>query len=351
MVLSLLFSACKKKTDDDDDDKGNSNNTTTTSSITSIEATKIEGSSSEIATVKLMIVEDSDPFIAYELASAKYENKGFKINLPENVSAAYLYNAANDYENSFSNDIVVSEKQAKIVRGEVVVIAFNSAGKPIGYFYMESDDADADFVYTDMNFTAKGKYTSGNYTYEVNSSFVKGWNIEYTTYLKSGYLYGTAKPSSSFNWYYEEEDFGEQGGGGGGNGKTAAVRFKKDQAYSQVTWLSVGNNDEDYAEHYFGTNSGTSQYYDIPSGTHDIWVADDDDNYGVIGSYNFAADTKYTVRIYDDGSNMLYDVTNDGQKSKSLMSAKYLKSKHKYVQMPKRTKSNTGLNTAIKISK
>ena len=214
IVLVLVLSACKKDSNSSSSGSSSGSNGNSTNDITSIEANNVINSSNDIATVKLLIVTDDDFYpdgqyyvIGYELATAKYENNGFKLKLPEKVPDEYLHNAYELYVDWSENSFVVSNKQAKMSWGrgyEIGIVAYNSEGRQIGYFNLEQ--VIFEYVYVDRDFTVKGKCQYSAFEEEVNCSFLKGWNIQY--YIHTGdltyekVLYTTTKPTGKSFWRY-----------------------------------------------------------------------------------------------------------------------------------------------------
>jgi hypothetical protein len=109
------------------------------------------------------------------------------------------------------------------------------------------------------------------------------------------------------------------------NASNAQVRFQKTKDYMYVTEMTVDNlSGYELASYYFGTYAGTSNYYTIPSGQHVLWYY-----YTYPGqegweyclnypyTYNFQAGQKYTVVCDDDGSYLIFYVTNDGSAKSS----------------------------------
>lgn len=106
---------------------------------------------------------------------------------------------------------------------------------------------------------------------------------------------------------------------------TAQVRFCKEQAYERVPAMSIGTEENgEYIEkagYQFGTDAGTTSYYEIPSGLLYplIYFVSDDDEYTgwyyALDSpyyYDFAANKKYTFTCGDDGTNLIFSITLDG---------------------------------------
>ena len=105
----------------------------------------------------------------------------------------------------------------------------------------------------------------------------------------------------------------------------AQVRFQKTDAYIYVPALAVfDDNDNELAGYTFNNDAGTSPYYEIPTGYHypayyysesgyEGWYYCLDSPY----TFNFQAGYKYTVVCSDDGTYLVFSVTNDGTISKS----------------------------------
>jgi len=100
---------------------------------------------------------------------------------------------------------------------------------------------------------------------------------------------------------------------------TAKVRFQKKKAYDYVSEMSVDNaSGGELASYYFGTAAGTSPYYDIPPGQHVPWYyytyPGNSGWYHCLdnSTYNFQIGRKYSVVCDDDGSYLIFYVTDDG---------------------------------------
>ena len=207
MVLMAAFASCSKDNNSKKDDPGGGGG----GGALEVNATVVDGNeyNGYIATAKAMMG-DYDA-----IASAKYANGGFKLNLPESVSAKYLYSIddAFDFEEDFEGTI--SDRKAKI--SETWLFAYDREDDEIGGFWWtnENEDVWAFYVYVDRNLTIKGheswydSYENEYYYYEYDCSFTKGWNILYE--VEKGryeYLLTTKKPSgTTLKWYYEDWDW------------------------------------------------------------------------------------------------------------------------------------------------
>lgn len=105
------------------------------------------------------------------------------------------------------------------------------------------------------------------------------------------------------------------------------VRFCKEKDYTYVTYMSIDEFDADnkwvkaVAEHQFGTDEGTTEYYEILAGRYyPMYYFDytDDEHdgyyYGLDTPYyfTFGAGKRYTYICSDDGEYLVFTVTLDG---------------------------------------
>jgi hypothetical protein len=219
--LCMVFTTCKK----------DSNDTTTSGGeepggeepgddedIT-INATDIiiKGSDSNLKTVKGIVYGDNNTDNPITIASCKYANKSFKLDLPDNINK-HLYEVSFDED----NDIVISDPKAKWA--DLWISGYDDDDNEVGGFGWGSSDNEynyyADYYYADKNFTVKGTET---HTYELSAvytfinkwdcSIKKGWNIVYRKVLCVENENGTTwtsthtmqKPAGvTFEWSYIE---------------------------------------------------------------------------------------------------------------------------------------------------
>ena len=105
---------------------------------------------------------------------------------------------------------------------------------------------------------------------------------------------------------------------------TAQVRFRKEGSYSLYTYMGIENvmNQVRVADYYFGSGSGTSNYYSVQAGTYvptvystsyGGWV------YFLVVPYDdkvytasLNAGFRYTIRLYYDSSGYHFNTNNDG---------------------------------------
>ena len=206
----LFFAACKKDSNSSSSSSSgsNSSNGNNTGDITSIEASNVVNSTSDIANVKLIFSNhDNGNDIYYEFTTAKYKNNGFKLELPETLQDKYLFNAADYCYGRWGVDsAIISDKQAKILGYDFYIVAYNSAGMEIGEFYVNSNLGGLYYVYADRNFTVSSHFTVGRIVVERNCSFSKGWNIEYWDETNTKSLNTTTKPTG-FNYWWEYRSY------------------------------------------------------------------------------------------------------------------------------------------------
>lgn len=104
------------------------------------------------------------------------------------------------------------------------------------------------------------------------------------------------------------------------NSNKTMIRFKKTDAYTNVPALGILDGENILASHTFNSNSGTSQYYEIPSGKlypvyeyindtgeSEVFYALEDPYY-----YNFKSGYKYTLVVSDDGKYLTFKIIQDG---------------------------------------
>jgi len=156
----------------------------------------------EIATVKAVMY-NWDTEEEYSAASCKYANGGFKLTLPETVSAKYLHVIDEDFDDF---EGTISDPQAKM--GFVSIEAYDDDKEYIGSFVHGDFDKSiwVQYMYFDRDVTINGY--DNEFDDEYNCSFKKGWNIMYITYTDSdyGWLYSTKKPSGANpKWYFEDD--------------------------------------------------------------------------------------------------------------------------------------------------
>ena len=96
----------------------------------------------------------------------------------------------------------------------------------------------------------------------------------------------------------------------------AQVRFKKDYAYQNVTQMRViSGNGTVVASYNFGTNEGTSSYYEITAGGYVPQYYYSDNTWNQIFDYtffDFKNKHKYTVLCSSDANYLIFNVIDDG---------------------------------------
>lgn len=209
-LTSIVFSGCEK---DDDDSKEED--------ASLVVASNVELSSTNIATVDAVVWKefDSNPTTKQHIiATEKYMDKGFKMQLPKSLEPKLLSLLSND----IPDNITISDKTAQYTE-----ISFEVSDKnnlQIGELF-KADNFEADnmmfYLYVDKNVTIKGEamYYDEDSPEEVVVSkydlkLKKGWNYVYTSITESDDLKNekvittrilqTQKPTKiNFKWFYE----------------------------------------------------------------------------------------------------------------------------------------------------
>jgi len=293
LMAIVLFTSCKKddeKTSEINPSEINAKNVINNGNIFSIRALMTN-----------YLSEDAEDVV---IASSKFDDGAFNMSLP--TPPEYCLHEIGESFGGFTSDL-----KAKI--GFLDVAAINMKEKVEGSLYLlgisPSYYVDAYYMYSDRNFTIKGKSGSYYYTEECNCSFKKGWNILYYIEDSSGQkdYYTTQKPTGvNLEWVFEDYfDY-------------AYVRFVKEGGFFNCIRMGVANNYYS-STHSFGYGNGTSPYYKIPSGNYDAKHWDNDNNSFIdITNYNFAEDICYSVYCSEkEGGELLFRINEDGP-AKSL---------------------------------
>jgi hypothetical protein len=199
------FSACG-----DDENDGESGAQTANS--TEIVATNVIDFGADIDTVKAVTYRIDlnaggaiDGF--EEIATATYSNNGFKITLPETLSAEYLRSYAEmltSFGVELPDGIVVSDMNAKI--GNMNLLACDKNGEVMATFLLSDGSLgwQAYYLYADRNFTLKGEFADENgISASIDYSLKKGWNTVYIKIIENeGIAATTQKPANvNFVWF------------------------------------------------------------------------------------------------------------------------------------------------------
>jgi hypothetical protein len=180
-AVSVVFVGCDK--DDDEEGAGIENG----GFDGKIQATVSTGSVA-VDAVKAFVSNEGEDY--YEVASGKYENGGFTINLPATVPAKYLEQL---FDDGIPKSIKISDTNAKAAaffgieayKGEDEVGSF--------YYDLEVNDyssIEAFFIYADRDVTITGSWTETDEedwtsTETYNVSLKKGWNKMYEKHTAS----------------------------------------------------------------------------------------------------------------------------------------------------------------------
>ena len=197
VIATMLFVACNK------DEQTSDHSFTVVLEATNLNISGNLNTNINVATVKAMlsaIKQDSSNkwyFVYNEIASANFENGGFKLNFPETLPNEYL-GSMHELFNIFSYEgITVSDIQSKT--GDVWIYAYDNAGNYVGKFKFVSDGWLTEFMYTDRNFTVKGNFQSGS---EMDCYYHNGLNIIYHKLWENTST--TQKPlNENFIWILE----------------------------------------------------------------------------------------------------------------------------------------------------
>ena len=153
-----------------------------------------------VATVKAKMnaIKPGGILVDNEIASANFENGGFKLSIPETFPDEYL---GSMYEifNIFSQaGITVSDRQVKT--GDIWLYAYDDAGNYVGNFELVADECDTQLMFSDRKFTVKGIFNNGS---TMDCSYHKGLNIEYIPWTEIHHL-TTDKPlNKEFRWIFK----------------------------------------------------------------------------------------------------------------------------------------------------
>ena len=192
LMLLMVFVSCEKNNNTNSD-----SNNDVLNSPNVMNAANVLYCDTKVDSVRVIFY-DSERFLVFPIvASAKYENGGFILNLPEAVNIEQAFNI-------IPEGIFISDTAAKFLRAKV--IAFDSNRREMGDFYLKDTNMDgqgyyAHYVYADRNLIITGD--NGNIVYDC--FFKKGWNIlydffEYVQIPKKHYT--TQKPPNTcFQWY------------------------------------------------------------------------------------------------------------------------------------------------------
>ena len=205
LFVSAVITSCDK------DDDGPS-----TSTVSGAFDVKLEGGSAYnnvIDEVKLIgWAENTGSEIV--LATAKYSNGGFKIDLPATPPSSILCPIAETFTDGgkVNESVKISNTSAKVAE-DVQLYAYDADGDRIGgiYCYKEAGNTfvGMTLAYSDSDVTVTGKETTewGSITY--NMSLKKGWNqafyIEKEVSEEKWEDTLTTTPQSGMKWVLDDE--------------------------------------------------------------------------------------------------------------------------------------------------
>lgn len=102
--------------------------------------------------------------------------------------------------------------------------------------------------------------------------------------------------------------------------KNVKIRFQKQKDYLYVTWMGIYDqptyysNTKQLVSHFFGTDEGTSDYYEIEAGEWypAYYYTYSSGEWKNISSYAFEGNKKYTFYTSDDGTYLTFHITKEG---------------------------------------
>jgi len=140
------------------------------------------------------------------IASAPFENGGFKITLPEEIDERTLRPITLYFEWEISNGIKISNENVEMTR-----ISYFKAYKNNEYidadfsFYGRSKTkyGSVSFIYVDTDVKITGSFKNNGNTFEYDLDLKKGWNTAYQT----GGGMTTKKPNIDFKWHFDYNSY------------------------------------------------------------------------------------------------------------------------------------------------
>ncbi|MDR1585169.1 MAG: hypothetical protein LBS07_03200 [Prevotellaceae bacterium] len=192
IAFGLASISCKNNEPDDKSDSG---------IITKIEGTVANGGSYDVDTVKVMHNSEEATIV---LASSKWDNGKFTLNLPATLPDSYVSSLENE------EGVTISDKAAKTYLLSVLQLYKN--GKYKGTVSQAAkagaSTAKIQYFYTDRDVVLSGTTIGGSEKITYNANFKKGWNTVYyiledtnTDGKVDKASYATQKPKDmTFEW-------------------------------------------------------------------------------------------------------------------------------------------------------
>jgi len=91
------------------------------------------------------------------------------------------------------------------------------------------------------------------------------------------------------------------------------IRFRKESSYIYCRVMAIRDKNGNYiANHEFGTDFGTSEYYDIPSGIYDLWFFNATDWQKTDCNHDFKGGRKYTAVCTSNTEYLTFYIADDG---------------------------------------
>ncbi len=252
LFVAFSFASCEKDDEDENSDGGGS--------VSSITASNVVNSVSEISVVKAEIYWEDNNYVGQEdvIAETLYKNSSFTLDLPASVPAKYLEPFWDEEDEEEMDGITVSDKTVNALF-EVELGAYDKDDEKIGEFHYQSASDDEEeyeycgamWVYVDKDVTVKGQskdvdeYYNEEYITNYNLTLKKGWNIFYFT---ETYSYNEStekekytstisnqKPSGvTLKWYFEDySDYGY---------KSATLKSAKSSPEKKIFFSKIKRN-------------------------------------------------------------------------------------------------------------
>ena len=192
LSVCLVFTSCDK-----DDNNGSGS-----SSISKIEVSINNNDiDDDIDEIRAEIDED-------EIASCKYTNGKFTLELPETVAAKYLYYLRED----MPEGINLSDMDAKIA--DIYIEAYDDKDDNVGCFEYKKETSNSlavtFYMYVDRDVRITGSFTETedgvNYIFNANANLKKGWNFLYQIMSgneSNGTIEMTTTEPSGMKWVYD----------------------------------------------------------------------------------------------------------------------------------------------------
>jgi len=192
----VLTSACSN-----DDDNGNDIPTSWFDGT--ITATVENGNNYNDLIAEVVAFALSDRYGDEIVARGIWSNGGFTITLPETLDDKFFESDGHGLLEDFPS-ASISDKNIRLafVGDEVTLDVLNDNGDFIGFLFWGNSDVWARFVYADRDAIITGRESFESYTFTVNMSLKRGWNVVYYINLGGRNEIMTTEPVSNLRWYF-----------------------------------------------------------------------------------------------------------------------------------------------------